>query len=89
MSDHDDPEAHADAEMARRLCADISPILAGHPPRVQGAVLADLLAMWLAGHMASTRKATDAVRDAILAMHIDVVRKLIPINADQIRKRLS
>src|SRR5262245_21904161 len=52
----------------------IKPHLAGRPPAIQGAALADLLAIWLAGHPAE-------VREALLAEHISTVRELVPINA--------
>lgn len=73
----------ADLQTSRQLCADIASILAGHPPQVQGATLADLLAMWLAGFLTD-----DATRDELLTAHIELVRKLIPINAEQIRKSM-
>ena len=49
----------------------IKPLLAGQPPHVSGAVLADLVSLWLAGHPAS-------LRDALLEMHIETVLRLIP-----------
>lgn len=74
----------ADTDTIRRLCADIAPILAGHSPMVQGATLADLTAMWLAGFLGD-----DATRDELLTAHIELVRKLVPVNAAAIRKALS
>lgn len=60
----------------------IRPIMAGHQPEVQGAVLADCLAMWLAGyHVPRNTKATRKIRDELLAIHAQQVAKLIPINA--------
>jgi hypothetical protein len=50
----------------------IRPILAGQPVDVQGAVLLELLAMFIAGH------APD-LREEILALHIKVVRELVPV----------
>jgi Lar family restriction alleviation protein len=44
---------------------------------VQGAVLADLLATWLAGH-------PNFVRESILSLHIKVVRELVPVNEAQL-----
>lgn len=57
-------------------------LLAGKPPELQGAVLADLLAIWLASHLipGNPRK-TDSMRNRLLHMHIAQVRKLIPPNA--------
>jgi len=64
----------------------IRPLLAGNPAQVQGAVLADLLAMWLAGHVSlKSREATEANREELLAMHIETVRQLVPENAKAMR----
>ena len=60
-----------------RIVNAIKPLLAGHPPEVQGAVLADLLAMFLAGHVGPD---ADTVREDLLWFHIDLVRQLIPVN---------
>ncbi len=58
----------------------ISLLLHGHPPAVQGAVLATLTAMFLAGHIIEGSKSkTDAVRDEVLEVHIRTVRRMIPI----------
>ena len=46
-------------------------LLAGHDPAWQSAVLADLLSLWVAGHRPD-------VREDVLAIHIELVRKLIP-----------
>lgn len=56
----------------------IAPMLAGQGPHVQSAVLADLLAMWLAGHLPSE------AREQVLANHIAVVRELTKINAREL-----
>jgi hypothetical protein len=59
----------------------IRPLLAGHSPEVQGAVLADLLAIFLAAHgVDDPDPAVEALREEILRLHIDAVRALIPIN---------
>lgn len=64
--------------------------LAGHPAHIQGAVLADLLATWLGGHIIHDSPAeTDALRDRLLALHVGVVRQLVPINAAVIHGRPS
>ncbi len=70
----------------QRLVELICPLLAGHSPGVQSAVLADLTAIWLAGHTAfgSTAK-TDAMREGLLTQHVELVRMLIPINAGEER----
>jgi hypothetical protein len=61
----------------------IKPLLAGHPPGVQGAVLAELLALWLAGHhVAGDREATREMRAVILAAHLQGMEPLIAVNAE-------
>lgn len=60
----------------------IRPLLAGHASEVQGAVLADCLAMWLAGHhVEGDGEATRKLRAELLAMHCFEVGKLMTINA--------
>jgi hypothetical protein len=60
----------------------IKPLLAGQPPELQGAVLADCLAIWLAGHhVAGDAEATQRMRAELLAMHCAAVRQLTAINA--------
>jgi len=63
------------------------PLLHGQPPEVVGAALADLLAIWLAGHVVlGDEKATEAARERRLAEHIISVRGLIPI---EYKKRIE
>lgn len=55
--------------------------LAGESPMVQSAVLADLLATFLSGHVIlDDEAATDALREEHLLLHLDLVRQLIPVN---------
>lgn len=68
-----------------RLVERIRPILAGHPPDVQSGVLADLLAIWLAGHVGSH---AEKVRKKLLADHLKLVRKLVPPNEKIMLARL-
>jgi hypothetical protein len=59
----------------------IRPLLKGRDPEVQGAILADLLAMWLAGHVnARDPEDSDRIREAALAIHIEAVRGMIKLN---------
>jgi hypothetical protein len=64
-----DAEAYEIAELVKR----IAPMLYGRTPGVQGGTLADLLAMWLAGH-------PDFIREEILTTHMDGVRELVKPN---------
>ena len=79
---------HADNEQVdqvKALINRISPILHGHDRRVQGAVLADLLATWLAGHcVPDNRLQTTLLRGRIFHEHMKIVRDLTKVNAMQI-----
>jgi hypothetical protein len=74
IPDPDDVEALVDA---------VSPLFVGKPPEVQGAALADLLALWLAGHVTPDPGTTRQVQEQVLEMHLKAVRLLIPINFAQ------
>jgi hypothetical protein len=64
------------------IIVQIRPLLAGRAPEVQGTVLADLLAIWLAGHhVAGDEDATRKMRAELLSMHCTMVRELTSINA--------
>jgi len=70
-----------EAREAMELAKAISPMLAGRSPEVQGAALADLLAMWLAGHVTpGDPRATRKARKYRLKMHLVAVEQLIDIN---------
>lgn len=62
------------------LYRQIAPLLSGRGPGVQGALLADMVAMWVAGH-------APELRDQVLDAHVDLVRRLMVINARAIAKR--
>jgi hypothetical protein len=71
-----------DLEQVTLLVERIKPLLAGHEPEVQGAVLADLLGLWLAGHQApGDVEATRILRAQLLAEHWLAVRALTSVNA--------
>jgi len=77
----DTPAGEADAAMA--LVAAVRPLFKGKSAQVQGAALADLLAMWLAGHVDGDDPegaTTEQLREAVLELHLAAVRGLIPIN---------
>jgi hypothetical protein len=66
-----------EAEILAQRCF---PILAGHPPLVQGAALAELVARHLAGHvLLGDPKQTEAMRTRLLVEFVRVVKDLIPI----------
>lgn len=61
-----------------RIIEAIRPILAGHKPQVQGAVLSELLATWINGHFdLAGRKETKELREAILNAHMSAVKDLM------------
>lgn len=72
---------------AQGLVEEIRPLLAGYPSPTVGAALADLLAIWLAGHFAGGAAENAALREELLAMHLKVVRKLIPVNERELLRR--
>lgn len=72
-----------DVKLVARVVGEIRPLLAGKPPEVQGAVLADLTAMWIAGHRSpGDREMQFAMREALLELHMEGVRDLI-LHADR------
>jgi hypothetical protein len=61
-----------------KISRQIQPLLHGHSPYVQCAVLADLLSMWLAGHW------PPEAREKLLTDFADLARDLVPISERQI-----
>ena len=73
--------AHEETLEVVELVQQISPLLVGKSANVQGAALADLLAIWLAGHVIrGDPKMTKKMREMMLKAHIVAVRGLIPLN---------
>jgi hypothetical protein len=64
--------ARADAIMLR-----IQPILAGHGPELQGAVINDLTAIWIAGHRVSDPAEERRLHEELLALHCEHVREMV------------
>lgn len=76
------------ATEAAQLYDAVAELIRGHHPYVQGAVLADMLAMWLAGHnLLGDKKGTREMRETLLAEHIKAVRDLIPVNEKILAER--
>lgn len=65
--------------------AQISPLLAGKPPNVQGAVLAELLALWISHHIVvpENEKEQHEIWDTLMIMHWQHVYELIEANAKE------
>jgi ribosomal protein S27AE len=70
-----------DAQEILDLAERIKPLLAHKPPQVQSAVLAELLAIWLAGHhIPGDPDQTTQLRAELLAQHCKLVRVLVKVN---------
>jgi hypothetical protein len=70
------------------LSNQIRELFQGRQPDVIGATLADLLATLLAGFIVEDDEIeTNKLREEMLAIHIDGVRKMIPANAREIHKK--
>jgi hypothetical protein len=82
-------DAAGSADDVETLVEKVSSLFAGKPAEVQGAALADLLALWLAGHVTPDPETTRQVQEEVLEMHLRAVRQLVPINfAEKIEPRL-
>jgi hypothetical protein len=70
------------AEQVAAIVEQFGPLLAGKPAEVQGAVLADCLAIWLAGHhIPGDVEGTRKMRAELLSVHCSMVRELTSANA--------
>ena len=65
---------HEQARMVVRIVESIKPRLSGHPPNVQGAVVADLFAIWLACFHGPD---VDALREDLIKAHVKMARELV------------
>lgn len=68
------------AKDTRMLIEVIGAMFEGQHPAVIGAALADLTSIWIAGHH-------PIKRGDVLALHIEAVAKLLPINAKRIAQQ--
>jgi two-component sensor histidine kinase len=66
-------------ELVADRVAKIRKIMGGLSPQIQGAILADLLAIWLAGHR-SLDGDDKKLRQHVLANFMRTMRQLIPVN---------
>lgn len=57
----------------------IRPLLGGYEPGMQGAVLAQLVALWLAGFVSDDPAEEAAARDDFLNDMVRTIRQLIPV----------
>lgn len=75
-----------------KISGRIYPLLHGQSPQLVGAVLIDLVSMWLAGHVsvaedgneADSRKFTRELRAQLLSDFVIAVEAMVPVNARDI-----
>ena len=79
----------SDARTVLRLVDLIKPHLARHHPGLQGAVLADLTSLWIAGHRHPDPAEQDRLRAELLEMHMDAVKQLVAPSDDAIDSMLA
>lgn len=72
----------ADIDEMNRTVGQIRPLLAGKGSAVQGAILAELVAMYLAGHLPALRK-------GLLELHVRTACEMIPLHHERIRGHLG
>lgn len=70
-------------EAVRKMSNAIADVLAGKPFELQGAVIADVVATWVAGfiRIGGTEEQNKNARGAMLASLTAVIERLIPVNA--------
>ena len=79
-------DAAAKALKSEAISEQISSMLHGLGPDIQGAIVADLVATWLAGFQGP---GAEAMRNALLEAHVQTVRQLIPVNEKIMLDRLA
>ena len=68
------------------LASRIAPMLDGVHPDIVGGVLADLTAIWLAGHFSGGE--TKALRATMLKLQVETIEALVEVNEEIIRDTL-
>ena len=74
-----DKPRNPDVVAALQVVDQIRPLLVGHRAAVQGAVLAQLLAYWIAGH-------PEEVREGVLADHLVGMHNMVEIILKEMMK---
>jgi hypothetical protein len=74
--------------MVKMVVSTIAPMLHRLPPGIQLAVLADLFAIWLAGHQ-GRKPEIDEFRERMIQDWCKTVRELIPVNERMIAERMA
>jgi hypothetical protein len=71
-------------DQVHKIVVAIGPLLHGQDPLITSAALADLVAMLIAGHrIIGKPAATKNLQKTLLQLHVETVRKLIPVNMKQ------
>jgi hypothetical protein len=78
----------ARTQEVRDICQGIMPLLAGREPEIIGAVLGDLVSLWLVGHRGPTDE-IEACREEVLQAFVALVRGLVPVNETMLREGLK
>jgi hypothetical protein len=74
------------AATADELVARIRPLLAGHSPEVQRAAIADLAAIWIAGHRVADDDEQRAWHNELIEMHAKHVRELVELYSGRLAR---
>lgn len=83
-------QAQKDTAVTMAISEVIQPLLHGQARQVQGGVLADLLSLWLAGHVIiGDREATDELRHQLLDDLVATVWKLVPASEQEIMSKIE
>jgi hypothetical protein len=78
------------SQKVEAICQEIYPELHGQGSEVIGAVLGELVSKWLAGHVViGSRDDTEKRREEILAMWLEMVRALVPLQESEIERELQ
>lgn len=84
MSNNKQDGIEKTAKSVEALVKAVIPLFRGKSVQVQGAALADLLALWLAGHVnRDDPAASDGVRKQMLELHLQAVWALVPLNFEE------
>lgn len=72
---------------ALALSSVIQPLLHGHPSYIQSAALADLVSLWLAGHIVpGNPEGTQRTREGLFDDWCETVWKLVPASEKEIKE---
>ena len=80
-------ETDEEGDEILEIAAEISPLLHGHEPGVQGAVLADLVSRWVANHFHEEGgELSRKIRREVLADFVKLVRGLVPFHVEAVNE---